>query len=90
MQARPLDDLDKGAIEGFLDQAGIFFDLIVFDAGAFEQNLRVAALAAQVDEVLLVTVKGTTQLKTAAVTTDAILAASGRPVSGAFLFDAAA
>ena len=89
-QSRSTDDLERSAIGAFLDQAGIFFDLIVFDAGAFEQNLRIAALAARVDEVLLVTVQGVTRLKAVLETTDAVLTASGRPVSAALLFDAAA
>ena len=84
------DDIDAAGVDAFLNHAGIFFDLVVFDAGAFDRNLRVAALAARVDEVLLVTVKGVTRLQAAAETTDAVLTASGRPVSAALLFDAAA
>ena len=87
---RATDELDRSTLDGFLDQAGIFFDLIVIDGGAFEQNLRVAALAARVDDVLLVTVQGVTRLKAALDTTDAVFTASGRPVSAALLFDAAA
>ena len=83
-------DVGTAEVDAFLDHAGIFFDLVVFDAGAFDHNLGVAALAARVDEVLLVTVKGVTRLQAAAETSDAVLTASGRPVSAALLFDAAA
>jgi uncharacterized protein involved in exopolysaccharide biosynthesis len=83
-------DLQEAQIDRFLEDAGRYFDLILFDAGAFEQNPGLASLAGRADDVLLVAVQGVTSQQAARDMSSAIIASTGQPVSASLLMQAAA
>jgi uncharacterized protein involved in exopolysaccharide biosynthesis len=83
-------DLQESQIDRFLEDAGRYFDLILFDAGAFEQNPGLASLAGRADDVLFVAVQGVTSQQAARDMSSAILASTGQPVSASLLMQAAA
>lgn len=83
-------EITQGQTDRFIEEAGRYFDLILFDAGAFEENPGLAPLAVRAGDVLFVAVKGVTLQKAARITSGAVLAASGQPVSASLLMQAAA
>jgi hypothetical protein len=85
-----MTEINERQADRFIDEAGRYFDLILFDTGAFEENPGLAPLAARADDILFVAVKGVTLQKAARITSGAVLAASGQPVSASLLMQAAA
>ena len=83
-------DLQDGQIDRFLEDAGRYFDLILFDVGSLEQNPGLASVAGRADDVLFVAVQGVTSQRAARDMSSAILASTGQPVSASLLMQAAA
>lgn len=83
-------ELQDGQIDRFLEDAGRYFDLILFDVGPLEQNPGLASLAGRADDVLFVAVQGVTSQRAARDMSSAILASTGQPVSASLLMQAAA
>jgi succinoglycan biosynthesis transport protein ExoP len=77
------------AIEDFLQNAGREFDCVVFDGGALTENLQAAPLAACVDKILFVAVRGVTLQGDVATASEAISDACGRSISAAILVEPA-
>jgi succinoglycan biosynthesis transport protein ExoP len=76
-------------IEDFLQNAGREFDCVVFDGGPLTENLRAAPLAACVDKILFVAVRGVSLQGDVATASDAISDACGRSISAAILVEPA-
>jgi succinoglycan biosynthesis transport protein ExoP len=76
-------------IEDFLQVAGREFDCVVFDGGSLTDNLQAAPLAACVDKILFVAVRGVTPQRDVVTASDAISDACGRSISAAILVEPA-
>ena len=76
-------------VEDFLQSAGREFDCVVFDGGSLTENLQAAPLAACVDKILFVAVRGVTPHSDVATASDAISHACGRSISAAILVEPA-
>jgi MinD-like ATPase involved in chromosome partitioning or flagellar assembly len=83
-----LDEMREAALDKFLKEAGHYFDLIIFDGGAFEQNPRIAPLVGKVDDIVFIAVQGATRQSAALTISTAVSAASGQPISASMMFQA--
>ncbi|WP_158807213.1 exopolysaccharide transport family protein [Beijerinckia sp. L45] len=81
--------LRERTIDDFMQVAAHDFDFIVFDGGALTDNLWAAPLAACVDQILFVAVRGVTPQRDVATASEAISDACGRSISAAILVDPA-
>jgi Mrp family chromosome partitioning ATPase len=81
--------LRERTIEDFLQVAAHDFDFVVFDGGSLTENLWAAPLAACVDQILFVAVRGVTPQRDVAIASDAISDACGRSISAAILVEPA-
>ncbi len=87
---RALTALSEEAVNDFLYAAGRTYDLIVFAAGAFAGDMRIAPLVACVDDVVLVVVQGVTPQQDVESAAEAIAAGAGRDLSATLLVEPSA
>ena len=74
----------------FLYAAGRTYDLIVFAAGAFAGDMRIAPIVSCVDDVVLVVVQGVTPQQDVENVAEAIAASAGRDLSATLLIEPSA
>lgn len=81
------DPMVEDRLKQFLKMTERTFDVVVFDGGPLGQSLAWAPLAAQVDDVVLVALRGETPQKEVVETAEAVAVGAGRPISAALLVD---
>ena len=87
---RAITALSEDAVNDFLYAAGRTYDLIVFAAGAFAGDMRIAPIVSCVDDVVLVVVQGVTPQQDVENVAEAIAASAGRDLSATLLIEPSA
>ncbi len=87
---RTITALSEEAVNDFLYAAGRTYDLIVFAAGAFPGDMRIAPIVSCVDDVVLVVVQGVTPQQNVENVAEAVAASAGRDLSATLLVEPSA
>ncbi len=87
---RAITALTEEALNDFLYAAGRTYDLIVFAAGAFAGDMRLAPIVSCVDDVVMVVVQGVTSQQDVQDVAEAVAASAGRDLSATLLVESSA